>query len=106
MVEYRLLYLVALFARAWIEIKDVTQAEIEEESPSSRGRGLKCNIEIFITFKIRSPSSRGRGLKYTYYQKQYSGYLVALFARAWIEMKKQETKNFNRRGRPLREGVD
>ena len=79
-------------------------------SPSSRGRGLKSQLMPSNKLKIRSPSSRGRGLKYsllwTYKSRVNSSpssrgrglksacpldnpmrYDVALFTRAWIEIR-------------------
>ena len=58
---------VALFTRAWIEIKIYDYGDNGDGSPSSRGRGLKS----------RCSSPRSRGSK------------VALFTRAWIEIDKK-----------------
>ena len=75
---------VALFTRAWIEIR--------------------LNLEE-ITFK-KSPSSRGRGLKLQC--SAVDGYTrgVALFTRAWIEIMAIIDKSFPDERRPLHEGVD
>ena len=59
-----LLSRVALFTRAWIEIKSVQGLFYQNQSPSSRGRGLKFNH--FLREVIFSE--------------------VALFTRAWIEI--------------------
>ena len=63
----------------------------QSSSPSSRGRGLKYLPKTSITRYAWSPSSRGRGLKC---QNIYYIYLlnyVALFTRAWIEMRGKTT---------------
>ena len=57
--------LVALFARAWIEIKAVSLCLSDYvSSPSLRGRGLKSRFRRFLRLFRQ----------------------VALFARAWIEI--------------------
>mgnify|MGYP005938576993 CR=1 len=55
---------VALFTRAWIEIALITMGALNMGSPSSRGRGLKYDEVVIDCRKDTSPSSRGRGLKY------------------------------------------
>ena len=84
---------VALFTRAWIEI----QAEMEALdsvpwSPSLRGRGLKCKCHENFFVPLLSPSLRGRGLKYIRYPLSVAPKGVALFTRAWIEIKSQKVK--------------
>ena len=59
-----MIWVVALFTRAWIEI----------------------NGKIFKYFIPRSPSSRGRGLKSQNYHTVFTKAQVALFTRAWIEI--------------------
>ena len=59
--------LVALFTRAWIEINFFNFA---------------------VTQENQSPSSRGRGLKSETYVTNFNA-VVALFTRAWIEMQTQ-----------------
>ena len=55
---------VALFTRAWIEIHIKSPLRNKyDESPSSRGRGLKSLTGVENTIGNMSPSSRGRGLK-------------------------------------------
>ena len=56
-------------------------------SPSSRGRGLKSTPPAKNGESDPSPSSRGRGLKYRNGLALVTRNLVALFTRAWIEMK-------------------
>ena len=78
--------LVALFARAWIEIRECTRLlSVSYPSPSSRGRGLKYTGKDSGKIDLGSPSSRGRGLKYLK-SRRYKLQQVALFARAWIEI--------------------
>ena len=55
---------VALFTRAWIEINPPPLKKLRKKSPSSRGRGLKCAYVYGVVF-VRK---------------------VALFTRAWIEI--------------------
>ena len=57
------------------------------KSPFSRGRGLKLHIIIKIIYNQRSPFSRGRGLKSDVKSAFYVLNYVALFTRAWIEIK-------------------
>ncbi len=75
---------VALFARAWIETLRAISESHSRESPSSRGRGLKLKEPEVSIQATMSPSSRGRGLKHA-----------------------RTIGQFDRYGRrPLREGVD
>ena len=119
-------------------------------SPSSRGRGLKSARNVKITDNVMSPSSRGRGLKYLFfllplglslspssrgrglkyimffvcdgtrrvalftrawieikdYRYEFFTTDVALFTRAWIEIDVRSTSQSQERRRPLHEGVD
>ena len=74
---------VALFTRAWIEISYISGKFASQSSPSLRGRGLKYFNISFLSRSSMSPSLRGRGLKY----KPRENFSVPL-------------------GRPLYEGVD
>ena len=56
-------------------------------SPSSRGRGLKFLLVDLLVLVIMSPSSRGRGLKFTNINLKNFPAHVALFTRAWIEIR-------------------
>ena len=76
-------------------------------SPSLRGRGLKCVVVFY--FLIGAPVAlfarawiemRRDNM---YYNQNYN---VALFARAWIEMSLEMDSRFCGVGRPLCEGVD
>ena len=55
-------------------------------SPSLRGRGLKCDDSSVDRTSPVSPSLRGRGLKFTPARRNTPLKIVALFARAWIEI--------------------
>ena len=55
---------------------------------------------------MMSPSLRGRGLKYERFFYGYIEKRVALFTRAWIEMKKTYLWTKGLPSRPLYEGVD
>ena len=98
--------MVALFTRAWIEILYSHCKHYRNESPSSRGRGLKFSALSTDGAELRSPSSRGRGLKYAVTAEKKTIICVALFTRAWIEIyiANQQLKQII--GRPLHEGVD
>ena len=62
--RFYLLFCVALFTRAWIEISLFLKCQSPcLSSPSSRGRGLKFFAKINRLTQSSSPSSRGRGLK-------------------------------------------
>ena len=79
---------VALFTRAWIEMTE----ELYDNgglctSPSSRGRGLKLFPSCVLNSAKRSPSSRGRGLKCVDGRLCLIRCYVALFTRAWIEIR-------------------
>ena len=76
---------VALFTRAWIEIRRGYQK-------SDSGYG--------------SPSSRGRGLKYLKKLHRHNLDTVALFTRAWIEIPSFDVTVSSISCRPLHEGVD
>ena len=79
---------VALFTRAWIEIeKNPSKSEKNPRSPSSRGRGLKLFSLGCADERHTSPSSRGRGLKYNVGNIGNGYTSVALFTRAWIEIR-------------------
>ena len=88
--------LVALFARAWIEITCRNVFRYRTRSPSLRGRGLKFPHSTCNIYDTVSPSLRGRGLKFSKLGLYIIVTSVALFARAWIEIqtttKKQEGK--------------
>ena len=99
---------VAPFAGAWIEIIIPPGKPLEHLSLPSRERGLKfydsfdfaiCNLslpsrerglkyEIYQSIFIRHESlpSRERGLKCPYTGNVHTGYSVAPFAGAWIEI--------------------
>ena len=120
---------VALFTRAWIEISLLTSTRFSgvrspssrgrglkfglssvmlsfTASPSSRGRGLKCNLYDTSELVDESPSSRGRGLKSRMPPTILLRPSVALFTRAWIEIKRKKGKTDMKLCRPLHEGVD
>ena len=81
----RLRQYVALFTRAWIEIKNKKQRNRSDNaSPSLRGRGLKYNLGFEMSFLLP----------------------VALFTRAWIEINKKGQQRLYNIRRPLYEGVD
>ena len=75
---------VALFTRAWIEILSSPSEVARKMSPSSRGRGLKCQL---CDKNIQWPH-------------------VALFTRAWIEIRRSRKIDGWNVCRPLHEGVD
>ena len=75
---------VALFTRAWIEIK----------------------VLLYVVVSVKSPSSRGRGLKFCLWQYHSHKGEVALFTRAWIEIDCLLYCHVFTAGRPLHEGVD
>ena len=84
---FEILPRVALFARAWIEIGVILSPIASEAlSPSLRGRGLKFDKVYKAHKAVRSPSLRGRGLKSITTPHIFPLILVALFARAWIEI--------------------
>ena len=98
--------LVALFTRAWIEIRCGKFWKCLLQSPSSRGRGLKLTLQWIYLSLTQSPSSRGRGLKFCALSDQQIFTKVALFTRAWIEIKIFFIASYMRARRPLHEGVD
>ena len=57
---------VALFTRAWIEIRLIYRQLTQQlKSPSLRGRGLKYRLINYRYPQLHmSPSLRGRGLKF------------------------------------------
>ena len=85
--------LVALFARAWIEIVYLDLCIKFTRSPSLRGRGLKFAPIDCMVYLQSSPSLRGRGLKYLLNKQFTLAIKVALFARAWIEITKGVNHN-------------
>ena len=88
--------LVALFTRAWIEIDyKARNPEYPTQSPSSRGRGLKFLQKIKLCPSPRSPSSRGRGLKSLFARYYFITNIVALFTRAWIEIRRSDRHKGN-----------
>ena len=56
-------------------------------SPSLRGRGLKCAYIGDRADDQTSPSLRGRGLKCQGHPRTSKVFCVALFTRAWIEIR-------------------
>ena len=120
---------VALFTRAWIEIPSQYYTTQSIWSPSSRGRGLKLTVsrKLYSEYSrspssrgrglkffspvnadcvLLSPSSRGRGLKCTIHRNLSVSSCVALFTRAWIEIRGGDYLSYLGEGRPLHEGVD
>ena len=98
--------LVALFTRAWIEIKILSHEAFKTWSPSLRGRGLKSTSDTVPVWATASPSLRGRGLKYPLSCVHVWLCLVALFTRAWIEIDTPFFILLSMSSRPLYEGVD
>ena len=74
--------------------------------PLCEGVDWNCLCHYIAVFVVRSPSLRGRGLKYTWIPIHTSGNIVALFARAWIEICKRVWEPRTAYSRPLCEGVD
>ena len=65
----RLVNMVSLFTREWIEILTHRFPAFACPSPSLRGSGLKCPlIRVRQTKENKSPSLRGSGLKYAGYE--------------------------------------
>ena len=78
------MFAVALYARAWVEINEISA--ILQNMP---GRPLR----------------EGVGRNHSQYFSQVSLSRVALYARAWVEIVDYGTHNPTSMGRPLREGV-
>ena len=77
---------VALFTRAWIEIRRVRVTKyLNGVALFTRAWIEMFMLSLFISFN-RSPSLRGRGLKYKGLNADIVEALVALFTRAWIEI--------------------
>ena len=78
---------VALFTRAWIEIPlNLAINTAGTASPSSRGRGLKCNCQFAVIVIIHVALFTRAWIEIKTYKKHYLRWGVALFTRAWIEM--------------------
>ena len=123
-----ILLIVALFTRAWIEITNSCVYYHYRGSPSSRGRGLKCNhstkylLKYFVALFTRawiemsSPNKPCKTPSVALFTRAWiemfrlrcSSCLqaVALFTRAWIEMGKDTLPLSSTDCRPLHEGVD
>ena len=99
--------LVALFARAWIEIQWVYGKRAEKEtSPSLRGRGLKYLLPNFYLLKVQVALFARAWIEISESIGNAQRPEVALFARAWIEIKNRLKSSQRIRCRPLCEGVD
>ena len=95
---------VALFTRAWIEIRISTYEKCPYQCrPLYEGVDWN-NYIVLKQYKLfKSPSLRGRGLKFEIVDVQSDTVIVALFTRAWIEIKAYK-KHYLRWGSPSLRG--
>ena len=99
-------YRVALFARAWIEIVSLLRSHALKQSPSLRGRGLKYLFGCTECLPIRVALFARAWIEIAPYRQVATPPLVALFARAWIEISIIPHVVISAICRPLCEGVD
>ena len=98
---------VALFTRAWIEIRKLfDNTFIIQWSPSLRGRGLKCvNMQGYCNMDWVALFTRA-WIEIVTMVSSPDPPMVALFTRAWIEISRTVSISKDKAGRPLYEGVD
>ena len=97
---------VALFTRAWIEIAPLTLVVIVFWSPSSRGRGLKYRNGLALVTRNLVALFTRAWIEIEQVIAPAMQAHVALFTRAWIEINACQTARFSVLRRPLHEGVD
>ena len=73
--------------RAWIEIFDGDKEKKNIEVALFMRAWIEIRADTFCLFSFVSPSSWGRGLKLDTIESKRTVEEVALFMRAWIEMR-------------------